>query len=340
MSTELTLRQRAVIALGQKEHEQELVALAESTKTITAITNRAGYQQVHTARTALKTRRVEIERLGKSARDDATKFAKAVIAEEDRLIALIQPEEKRLARLQDAHDAEEERIAIEKSEAEQRRVDGLRARVEAIRCLPDDCWMKSAAEIQQVLDVTRSTVIGDEFQEFKEQAQTALFSAVQSLEGIHCKRLADDAEKERLKLEREELIRLRAETERLQAAERARMIEDERTARAAREAEMARQAEELRKQRAEQEAAARAERKKNEAEQKRLAAERAEFERAQAQALKAKEAEERRRAEQARIANMKPPADSEIVEVLGQHYNVPEYKVREWLRAFDWSSAA
>lgn len=337
MSTELTLTQRAVVALGQKEHEQELVALAESTKTITAITNKAGYEQVHAARVALKARRVDIQKIGKAARDDATKFSKAVIAEEDRLIALIEPEEKRLARIQDAHDAEQLRISVEKAEAETRRVEALRARVEAIRCLPDDCWMKNAAEIKATLDSAESMAVDESFQEFKEQAQSALFSAIQSLEGIHCKRVADDAEKENLRLEREELIKLRAETERLQAAERARAAEEDRKARAAQDAEMARQAEELRKQRAEQEAAARAEREKNAAEQKRLAAERAEFERQQETAKKAKAAEEKRRAEQARLANMKPPDRAELVEILMRHYNVPAYKVAEWMRAVDWS---
>jgi hypothetical protein len=328
VSTELSLTDRAVAALGQKEHEQELIALAESSKTITAITNKAGYQQVHSARMALKARRVEIERLGKSARDDANKFAKAVIAEENRLIGLIRPEEQRLARMQEAHDAEELRISVEKAEAETRRVEALKARVEAIRCLPDDCWMKSAAEIEATLNTAKAMAIGEDFQEFREQAQSALFSAIQSLEGIHCKRLADDAEKEKLRLEREELVRLRAETERLQAAERARIAEAERVARQAREAEDAARAAELKKEREAQAAEAR-----------RLADERAQFEREQEQARQAKAAEERRRAEQARLANMKPPAQTELIDVLRQHYNVPSYKVVEWLGAIDWSKA-
>lgn len=339
MSTELSLTDRAVAALGQKEHEKELIALAEASKTITVITNKAGYQQVHSARTALKARRVEIQRLGKAARDDANKFAKAVIAEENRLIGLIEPEEQRLAKLQDDHDAEQLRIEVEKAEAEQRRVDALRARVEAIRCLPDDCWMKTAAEIQQTLDAAKAMVVDDSFQEFKEQAQTALFSAIQSLEGIHCKRLADDAEKERMRLEREELIKLRAETERLQAAERARVAEEERKARAERDAEAARQAEELRQQKAAQEAEAARIRAEQAAEAKRLAAERAELERQREQERKTKAAEEKRRAEQARLANMKPPAREELLSVLMNHYSVPAYKVVEWLSAVDWAKA-
>lgn len=337
MSTELTIMERAIAVFDVKE--EELRELAARSTDITSITNKDGYKQVFAARVMLKNRRVEIERHGKAKRDEAVKFSKGVIAQENRLIALIEPEEQRLARLQDAWDSEQLRIEVEKAEAETRRVAALKARVEAIRCLPDDCWMKSAAEIQKTLDAARATIIDESFQEFKEPAQSALFSAIQSLSGIHCERLEQEAEKERVRLEREELVKLRAETERLQAAERARMAEDERAARAARDAEAAAQAEELRKQKAAQEAEAARVRAEQAAESKRLAAERAEFEKQQEQARKTKAAEEKRRAEQARLANMKPPAQSEIIEVLMKHYSVPAYKVAEWLGAADWSKS-
>lgn len=340
MGTELTLTERAVLALGQQEHEKELIALAESSKTIVAITNKAAYQQVHGARTALKARRVEIQRIGKAARDDATKFGKAVIAEENRLIALIEPEEQRLARLQDAHDSEQLRIEVEKAEAETRRVEALKARVEAIRCLPDDCWMKDATEIEATLSMAKAMAIGEDFQEFREHAQSALFSAIQSLEGIHCKRLADDADKERMRLEREELIKLRAETERLQAAERMRLAEDERKARAERDAEAARQVQELKEQRAAQDAENARVRAEQAAEAQRLADERRELERQQEHERQVKAAEERRRAEQSRLANMKPPERDELIAVLMEHYRVPAYKVVEWLSAIDWAKDA
>ncbi len=335
MSTELTVVERAIAAFDEKE--EELRELAARSADIVAITNKAGYQQVVAARIALKTRRVEIAKHGKQVRDEATKFSKAVIAQEDRLIALIEPEEQRLARLQDAHDSEQLRISVEKAEAETRRVEALKARVEAIRCLPDDCWMESTAEILTTLNTAKAMTIGEDFQEFKEQAQSALFSAIQSLEGIHCKRLADDAEKEKMRLEREELIKLRAETERLQKAERDRLAEDERKAHAERDAESARQAEELRQQKATQEAENARVRAEQAAEAKRLADERKELERQQEHERQVKVAEEKRRAEQARLANMKPPARDELIAVLMKHYSVPAYKVGEWLSAIDWA---
>lgn len=337
MSTELTIMERAVAVFDVKE--EELRELANRSVHITAITNKAGYQQVYAARVALKNRRVEIEKHGKAKRDEAVKFSKGVIAQENKLIGCIEPEEQRLAKLEEAYESEQLRIEVEKAEAETRRVDALKSRVEAIRCLPDDCWMKSAAEIQQTLDAAKSIAVDESFQEFKEQAQTALFSAIQSLEGIHCKRLADDAEKERMRLEREELIKLRAETERLQKAERERLAEDERRVRAERDAEAAKQAEELRQQKATQEKEAARVRAEQAAEAKRLAVERAEFDKQQETAKKAKAAEEKRRAEQARLANMKPPARDELIVVLMEHYSVPAYKVAEWLGAIDWSKA-
>ena len=58
----------------------------------------------------------------KAARDDATRFSKAVIAEEARLIAIIQPEESRLKVLRDEWDAKEAREKAAKAEAERLRV--------------------------------------------------------------------------------------------------------------------------------------------------------------------------------------------------------------------------
>ncbi|MFX8160626.1 hypothetical protein ABTL01_19900, partial [Acinetobacter baumannii] len=66
--------------------------------------------------------RIAISKAGKEARDDATKFSKAVIEEEKRLIAIIEPEEDRLRGLRDAWDAEREREKLANAEAEKRRI--------------------------------------------------------------------------------------------------------------------------------------------------------------------------------------------------------------------------
>ncbi|MCT9071221.1 hypothetical protein N6G06_07570 [Cupriavidus gilardii] len=79
MSTELTLPQRAAVALGSAEHETKLKELAIKHADIVDIKNSAGRDQCHAAMMTLANARVAITKAGKEARDDATKFSKAVI---------------------------------------------------------------------------------------------------------------------------------------------------------------------------------------------------------------------------------------------------------------------
>lgn len=79
------------------------------------------------ARKDLKKTRVTIEKTGKVMRDDANKFAKAVIAKEKELIGIIEPEELRLAGLE--ADAEVAKIHRERTELLPERV----RRIEAIK---------------------------------------------------------------------------------------------------------------------------------------------------------------------------------------------------------------
>lgn len=340
MSTELTVIQRAVKALGyDAEREKALMDLAGKSSDIKAITNKAGYEQVHAARMVLKNTRVEIQRLGKDARDDATKFSKAVIAEEKRLIGLIEPEEARLEGLQDKWDAEREAERQAADEAERQRVEALEERVAELR----GCRMLSPTSGAELIaghieDVER-IVVDDSFAEYRNQAETAKAEGLAWLRELHTAAIAYETEQTRIKAERAELERLRAAEAERQAAERARLAEEERQARAAREAEARKQAEEIRKQREEQEAAARAERERIAEENKRLAAERAEFQRQQDEARQKREAEERERAEQARLAALKRPEDTEIVGVLAKHYRAPETMVIGWLAATNWKKA-
>ena len=115
LSTALTVQERASVALGSAKHEAKLVELAKQSTAIVAITNPAAYKELHTARMALKTERVNLEKEGKAAREDATKFSKAVIVEEARLIAIIEPEERRLEAIQTEHDEREARVTRRES---------------------------------------------------------------------------------------------------------------------------------------------------------------------------------------------------------------------------------
>lgn len=348
-TTALTVIQRAVAAIGiTAEREKELRELAARTNGINAITNKDGYQQVHSGRMALKNERLSIQGLAKEARDDATKFSKAVIAEEKRIIAIIAPEEDRLQKLQDAYDAAIEAEKQAKIAAEQKRVADLQERVIELRGNRLLSPTSGADIIAEHISDLEGAAVDDSFQEFREQAEAAKAEGLEWLRNVHAAAVAHETEQARIKAEREELAKLRAEEEKRQVVERARIAEEERVAKVARDAEAAKQAEELRQMRLAQAQAAEAERKRiadeeaaakaiRDAEAKNLADERAEFERQQAESRRIKEEQERVQREQARLASIKKPADDELLGVLAKHYNVPAAKVVEWLLAMDLS---
>lgn len=280
---ELTVPQRVAGLLKSAEREATLKEMAAKSVTITAITNAAGYQQCHAARMVLKNQRIIIEKDGKAARDEANKFRSAVIAEEARLIGLIDPEETRLRGIQDAFDNEQKRIKEAKEEAERQRVAAIQARITRITNSPVGVTGKDAAQIKTQLQAITGIVIDDSFAELKAQAAVAKAEAMTTLSGMHAERVAfeeaqvraeedrkvreaqEAAERERIAAEREELAKLRAENERLAEVERQKLSAD----------------------RAEQEKAAQVERERIAAE---AASAKAEADRAEADARKEREA--------------------------------------------------
>lgn len=366
-TTALTVVERAVVALKfDEKKEQELRELAARTADITTITNADGRAQVHAARMVLKNQRLQLKEDAETAREDATKYSRAVIALEKRAIAIISGEEDRLQAIQDAWDDAIEADKQAKIAAEQTRVADIQRRIEAIREFPDGLSMRPAAEVQKKLEEAEAFPIDETFEEFAESARSVLANTLLALKNIHYDRVQHEAEQARIKAEREELANLRAEQaerDRLAAierkaladkqaqeaaAERARIAEEERQAKDARDAEAAKQAEELRLMRFAQQQAADAERKRiadeeanakavRDAETKKLAEERAAFDRQQAAARKVKEEEERAKREQARVASLKKPADAELLGVLASHYSAPTSKVIEWILAMDLS---
>ena len=72
--------ERAVAALSFDAVKAEVEKLATQYADITAISNKAGRDQAHSAAMALKSKRVEIQRRAKEVREDAVAFQKAVIA--------------------------------------------------------------------------------------------------------------------------------------------------------------------------------------------------------------------------------------------------------------------
>lgn len=291
MTTALTLPQRAAVALGSAEHEANLKKLAKKHADIVEIKNAAGREQAHSAMMVLANARVSITKAGKAARDDANAFSKAVIAEEKRLIEIIEPEEARLRGLRDEWDAEREREKQAKAEAEKNRIAAHQERIVEIRgAVAAASTCPSALVLEHIGDVERM-VIDASFEEFQGQAQLAKDETLDKLREIHAAAVAREEEAARLVAEREELERLRKEAAEREAVAAAARAEEERKARAEREAEEKRLAE----QRAAQEAELRAQR---EAHEKQMAAERAEADRV------AREHEAKMRAEREEAARI------------------------------------
>lgn len=260
--------ERAQLALSSTATEVSLRELATKHVNIQVIKDKAGREQAHGAAMELMRARTTISKVAKEARDDAVKFGKAVVAEEARLVAIIEPEETRLKGLRDNWDTEQARAKAEAERIERERLLALGARIQEIRGfarLAQDCRSSDAVRrlVERLagLDMTG-------FDEFEAEAVQALTETRQQVEQALNTRLATEAEAARIKAEREELARQQAEAKQ-KADELAAQQKAEADKLAAERAEFARQ---------QQEAA------------DKLAAQQAEVERMRAELVAAKEA--------------------------------------------------
>jgi colicin import membrane protein len=304
MLTTVAPETRAAQLLSFDETKAELTSLAKQSERITQITNKAGRDECHSSLMVLKSRRVDIEKRGKEARDDANKFAKAVIAKEKELIGFIEPEEERLQILRDQWDTAIEVARLEKLEAERLRVEAIQKKIQTIRDVPGSLVGKPSVIIAGQLAKLRETELDEtELGADYITATDALTAAIVRVEQLlmaqqevdaEKKRQAErDAEMEAMRVKMAEQQRLideaekakRVEQERLAQVERDRVAAEERAQREAEQAKLdkaariereeqerirAEQAEADRLERAEQDALLQAERERQAAEQKKL----------------------------------------------------------------------
>lgn len=224
-STELTVQARAALALASDRNRQDLMAMATRYLTITEIKNSAGRAECHSAAMTLASARIAISKTGKAARDEATKFSKAVIQEEASLIAITEPEEKRLLALRDGWD---EAVAAEKAAkeaAERARIVAIRDRIVAIRdYVPLAAGCRTAARVDQLLTKLSLTSLAD-FEEFADEAAAAHVDAMERVIAIFDEKTEQEAEQARIKAEQaaaaQKLAAERADFEAQQAAAKA-----------------------------------------------------------------------------------------------------------------------
>ena len=309
--TELAPIERAAIALESSKTEQHLMALATKHQSITVVKDKAGREQAHGAYIEVMRARTAVEKAAKDAREDATKFSKAVIAEAARLVAIVEPEEARLKEARDVWDAEQARIKAEAEARERARVLAITERIAAIKAyvvLANNCRTSArVAELQVKLCDTEMTG----FEEFEAEAVMALADTEAHLNRVLANIREQEDEAARVKAEQEaEAARLKAEREELdrQCAEAAAQAKAQAEAD---RAELDRQRKEMDAQRA----AAQAEAKRV-ADEARAQAEAAEAKvRAAAEAMAAERAElERMRAE---IEAKSKPAEQPAKEPVG-----------------------
>lgn len=308
-TTELTVTARAALALSSEQTRKDLKELVAKSANIREVKNAAGRDECHGAAMALVRARTTITKTGKAAREDAAAFQKAVIAEENSLIAITEGEETRLLALRDAWDAAR---AAEKAEAERIervRVEQIHLRIADIReagNLALQC--RTSAMVQGLIDKMTSTVL-EGFDEFLEEAQSVRASTTERMREICVSKRLEEDERARIKAEQEaEAVRLAAERadierQRKEAAEAERIAAQER-------------AEQEAKAKAARDAAEAAAKALRDAEAKRLADERAAFEAEQAAFRATMQAEaDRRAAETKALETVVTEIDPEKVEV-------------------------
>lgn len=223
----LTIPERATLALGSDKARTHLAELAKKSVAILEIKNPAGRAECHSAVMALVNARTTIQKTGKAARDDATKFSKAVIAAENELIEITAAEEARLFALRDAWDAQ---VAIEKAareQAERELAAAIQARIDALGL---DVTLVQASSFDLAKAAAQLTQVEISLEVFGSRAGEAMQlrnTTLTQIEGLHTAAVAREALQAQLAEQQRELDEQRAALAAEQAAADARRRAEE-----------------------------------------------------------------------------------------------------------------
>ena len=240
-TTALTVQARAALALGSSQTRIDLAAMALKSVNIVEIKDKAGRDECHSYAMALVKARTAISNTGKAAREDATKFSKAVIAEEASLIEITAAEEKRLLALRDAWD---EGVAAEKAAkeaAERARILEITRRIDDLRLFATNAAKcRTNAAIQTLID-NLAAIEMTGFAEFEDEALTVRKATMEAMETVLLAKQAEEAERAQqaaaaAKLAEEQAAaaaQLKKEREELEAARKAQEAETARNRAAA-----------------------------------------------------------------------------------------------------------
>lgn len=261
-----------------------------------------GLDAAREARRVIRAPRYELEKLRKAAKAPILALGKQIDARAEtiteQLLVLETPIDDQIKK----REAEVEAARQAKVEAERKRVEALRQKLQNIAGAPARVANQRASIIRTELEDLQSLVIEeDEYAEFTEQARATREVVLQQLTTLHAERQAFEAEQERIRQEREQLEADRRRQEQEAAAERQRQA----AAKAKQEAEeRARREQQEREDRERRERIEAEDRERRERQAREDAERRAEAERLEAQR---RELEEQAEAQRQREAAARPP---------------------------------
>jgi len=225
----MSVTEEAAHALNREEAEAEIKKLVGESRDIVAVIDTASRGVCHDSMMVLKNMRITVEKRAKAGRDRAVQYSKAVIQIEKELIAMVEPEEKRLAALRDAFDTIKERERQAKVEAELKRQADIQARIAELRGCQTLSPTNGSVLIAEHIADLEAIPVDESFDEFRQSADDAKTAALARLRALHAAAVAHEAEQARIIAERAELAALRAaqeERDRQARAEQARKDAD------------------------------------------------------------------------------------------------------------------
>lgn len=190
--------------LDVRENELQTLANACSSLTIKNADDKEGYTAVREHRIKLKNARVSIRKDGKTLREPAIEWQRKVIAREDQLVAIVENEESRLAKLEDQYDKWQEEIRVRKAREEQEFIQNRQNQLAQFGADHD------AYELKIMAEEDFQALLGHAEAEWQKEQER------KRIEQEETERKRRE-EEERLQREREELARQKAEQEKKEA---------------------------------------------------------------------------------------------------------------------------
>lgn len=292
------------------------------------VATKSGMEMAKTARAEIRGYQTNLEAVRVSIKAPALQRCREIDSEAKEIDARLAKVRAPIQAQIEKREAEVEAEKQAKLQAEIERIEGIRARIAGIEAMVPASG--SSAQIEQCLIAAKNIAIDEGFGELAADAAKAKELTVFRLQNMLAERLNAEAEAARIKAEREELDRLRAEDAERRRTEEARIAREAAAAQARREAE-----DKARREAQEREDAARREAQAQEDAARRAAAkieqDRIDAQRAQAQ---------REQDERDRIAREERAAEQARIEARAAEVRRQEQALADAQRAKDEAEAA